>query len=83
MYYIQNKKAGFLGNAVMFWAQDSKGYTADLDKSHKFTESEAKKICEGNPEKNVAWPAEYIDSNEGVLRVVDHQYLEPKNIKKF
>lgn len=83
MYYIQNLDAGYLGNALIFWALDRRGYTADLNKSHKFTEEEAKKICLANPNKNKAWPVEYIDSNPGIQRVTDCQHVDSKNIKKF
>ena len=82
-YYIQNTDAGYLGNAIIFWAQGRNGYTADLNKSHKFTEEEAKQICNGNPKKNKAWAVEYIDGNKGIQRIVDCQYLEYDNIKIF
>lgn len=82
-YYIQNKNAGYLGNAILFWAKGRNGYTADLDNSEIFTEEEAKSICNGNPDKNKAWPVEYIDANKGIQRIVDSQYLESDNIKTF
>lgn len=67
----------------IFWAKGCNGYTADLNNSEKFTEDKAKEICEGNPEKNIAWPVEYIDKNEGVQRIVDSQYLDSKMIHSF
>lgn len=82
-YYIQNTNAGYLGNAIIFWAKNSNGYTADLNNSHKFTEEEAKKICNGNPEKNKAWPVDYIDNNKGVQRVTDSQHLDSNYIAVF
>lgn len=82
-YYIQNRDAGYLGNAIVFWAKNRRGYTPDLNKSHKFTEEEAKQICNGNPEKNKAWPVDYVDNNQGIQRVVDMQYMDSSNIKKF
>jgi len=82
-YYIQNTDAGYLGNAIIFWALNSNGYTADLNKAEKFTEAEAKDICQGNPIKNKAWPVEYIDNNKGIQRIVDSQYLDRNSIKKF
>ncbi len=82
-YYIQNTCAGFLGNSIVFWAIDSRGYTPDLQKSHKFTEEEAKEICQGNPVKNKAWPVEYIENNVGIQRVIDSQFLDHKNIKQW
>ena len=82
-YYIQNTNAVYLGNAIIFWAKGRNGYTADLNNSHRFTEEEAKKICEGNPEKNKAWAVDYIDTNKGNQRVTDSQYLDSSNIKQW
>ncbi len=82
-YYIQNTKAGYLGNAIIFWAKDSRGYTANLNNCQIFTEEEAKKICQGNPEKNKAWPVDYIDSNNGIQRIVDCQFLSNNYIKDW
>ena len=81
MYYIQNKDAGYLGNAPVFWAKERRGYTSYLDNCHKFTEEEAKLICLGNPEKNKAWSVEYIDNL--AQKVVDCQHMESENIKQF
>ncbi len=82
-YYIQNTNVGYLGNAIIFWAKGRNGYTADLNNSHKFTEEEAKQICNGNPEKNKAWAVDYIDNNKGIQRVTDSQYLDSNNIKQW
>ena len=82
-YYIQNTEAGYLGNAIIFWAKESREYTAELNKSEKFTEEEAKKICLGNPEKNKAWPVDYIDNCKAVQRVTDSQYLDHLQIKEW
>lgn len=82
-YYIQNTNQGYLGNAIVFWAKNSRGYTADLNNSHKFTYEEAKKICTNNPEKNKAWPVSYIDGNSGNQTVTDCQYLDSSQIKIF
>ncbi len=82
-YYIQNKDAGYLGNAIIFWAKDSCGYTANLNNAEQFSEEDAKNICLGNPDKNKAWAVDYIDNNDGIQRIVDSQYLDSDNIKKF
>lgn len=82
-YYIQNIAAGYLGNAIIFWSKERKGYTANLDNAEQFEEKESKKICLNNPEKNKAWPVEYIDSNKGIQRIVDSQYLKSSNIHNF
>jgi hypothetical protein len=83
LFYIQNTNAGYMGNAIVFWAKGRNGYTCNLDNSQKFTEEEACKICKDNPVKNKAWPVDYIDSNEGIQRIVDSQYLRSTNIKDF
>ena len=82
-YYIQNTNAGYLGNSIIFWAKNNMGYTSDLNNCHKFTEQEAKEICNGNPDKNKAWPVDYIDSNQGVQRVIGMSHLDKSNIKIF
>ncbi len=82
-YYIQNKDAGYLGNAIIFWALNCQGYTADLNKAQKFNQTQAKLIVDGNPIKNIAWPVDYIDNNEGIKRIVDSQYLNAQKASKF
>ena len=82
-YYIQNRDAGFLGNAIMFWRKGCCGYTADLNNSEIFSEEDAKRICLGSPKKNLAWPKEYIDNNKGIQRIVDSQYIFSEHIKTF
>lgn len=82
-YYIQNKDAGFLGNAIMFWRKGSYGYTADLNESEIFSEEDAAKICKANPDKNKAWEVEYINNNRGIQKIVDSQYLDYSEIKTF
>jgi hypothetical protein len=39
LYYIQN---GYVGNAILWWGVDSKGYTTDITKAGKYTKEEAK-----------------------------------------
>ena len=34
MYYIQN---GYVGNAILWWAENSRGYTTDFTKAGKYT----------------------------------------------
>lgn len=81
LFYIQNTKAGYLGNAIMFWGKNRSGYTANLEDAGQYSYEEAKQLCQGNPEKNKAWPVEYIEMN--AVRVTDHQYLKSSHIKNF
>ena len=83
LYYIQNQNASYLGNAPIFWGLNRRSYTADLNKAHKFTEEEAKEVCLGNPEKNKAWPVDYIDNSEGIQKIIDSQYMESENAMKW
>jgi len=83
MYYIQNTDRGFLGNAIFFWGLGGRGYTADLNKAQKYTEEDARVICLGNPEKNKAWPVEYLENNEGKQTIIDSQYIDSEFIKTF
>lgn len=82
-YYIQNKDAGYLGNAIIFWAKESRGYTANINNAEIFSEEEARKICNANPEKNKAWDVDYIENNQGIQKIVDSQYLDYSQIKSF
>jgi hypothetical protein len=82
-YYIQNKNAGYLGNSIMFWALGNNGYTAKLNMAQQYTYEQAKSICMGNPDKNKAWPVDYIDNNKGTAMCTDSQYLERDNIVDF
>lgn len=82
-YYIQNTRAGYLGNSIMFWAKGRCGYTAKLENAEKFSYEEAKEICLEQPDKNKAWPVDYIENNEGTARVTDDQFLDKKVIVKF
>jgi len=82
-YYIQNTHQGYIGNSIVFWGKNKCGYTAKLEDAGIYTYEEAKEICKGNPEKNKAWPVEYIDNNEGTARVTDSQFLNTEIIVNF
>ena len=71
MYYIQN---GYVGNAILWWGIDSKGYTTDITKAGKYTKEEAEKIIQ-RPQ-DIAWLCEHIDNNEKAKKLtIDIQYL--------
>lgn len=77
-YYVQN---GYVGNAMMWWALDSKGYTTDITKAHKFTYDEAFSILKSNEKDNrrneKVWSCDYIDNSEKAKKlIIDSQYLE-------
>lgn len=73
MYYIRNE--GYIGNALIWWAKDSKGYTSDINKAGKYTEEQARNICK-RPE-DTAYECDYIDNlTEAHKLIVDSQYVD-------
>lgn len=73
LYYIQN---GYVGNAIYWWALDSKGYTTNIKKAHKFSEQEAQSIID-NDQSQKMWNCDYIDNEkEAHITVIDMQYLK-------
>lgn len=53
-YLIQ---AGYVGNAVLWWAENCHGYTCDLDRAHRFELKEAVSTVRGCYEKgHKVWP---------------------------
>lgn len=74
LYYIQS---GYVGNAILWWALESKGYTTEISKASKFTKEEAKEIIK-RPQ-DIAWECFHIDNNEAAKKlVIDVQYLNSK-----
>lgn len=74
MFYIQN---GYVGNAVCWWAKNSRGYVSDLESAEKYTREQASAIVERSRGKGfVGWPCKYIDENEAARKlIIDCQYL--------
>lgn len=70
-YYLQDKRQ-IVGNDLVFWAIDSKGYTTDISKAHVFTKESAFSQ-NAMRETDIPWPKEYIDSK--TRPVVDHQHV--------
>ena len=78
LYYIQN---GYVGNAILWWAIDSKGYTTEIDKAGKYTKEQAKSIIK-RPQ-DIAWECNYVDKNLiAHKRIIDGQYLDRKKCLK-
>jgi len=78
LFYIKN---GYVGNDILWWGHESKGYTTDIRKAGKYTKEKAKLIIK-RPE-DTAWPVDYIDKNETAHKmVIDGQYLDHKKSLK-
>ena len=48
-YLIATRKHGFVGNCVVFWRPESKGYTCTLDDAGVYGEVQAAEIIKGAP----------------------------------
>ena len=74
-YYIQN---GYVGNAILWWAENSHGYTTDFRKAGKYTEEETLSIIK-RPQ-DIAWECDHVDSClEAHKLIIDMQYLDVKH----
>jgi len=71
-FYLQDTRQ-FVGNDMVFWAKDGKGYTTDINKCHVFTQQEA---FEQNQCRDTdrPWPKDYIDSK--TRPAVDVQHVD-------
>jgi len=77
-FYIQN---GWVGNAILWWGIDSKGYTTEIDKAGRYTYEEAKKIIQRPEDK--AWECKHVDEClKAHKRIIDGQYLDSKKCLK-
>lgn len=75
LYYIQN---GYVGNAMVWWGENSSGYHTDFSKAGKYTKEEAKRIIK-RPQ-DIAWECDYVDNcKEAQKLIIDAQYLNYKH----
>ena len=71
MYYLQDSR-GYVGNDMLFWAKDGKGYTTDISRAHVYTKGDA--VSQHNcRETDIPWPKSYIDAR--TRPAVDMQYV--------
>lgn len=71
-YYIQDSR-DHVGNDMLFWAIDGKGYVTDMRKAHVYTKAEAVAQHERRI-TDIPWPKAYIDSK--TRPAVDMQYVK-------
>lgn len=70
-YYMQDTR-DYVGNSMLWWAKDGKGYVCDIRRAHVFTLAEARSWT--HRETDVLWPCEYIDKR--IAHHIDMQYCE-------
>lgn len=70
-FYLQDSRE-YIGNDVLWWAKDGKGYTTDLSKAHVYTREQALAQHRCRP-SDIPWPADYIEAR--TRPAVDMQYI--------
>lgn len=72
LFYLQDNR-GYVGNDLMFWAKNGRGYTTDISKAEVYTKAAAftqhKSRC-----SDIPWPKDYIDAR--TRPAVDMQYVD-------
>jgi len=60
LFYLQDSR-DYVGNDILFWAKNEKGYTTDLNNAETYTKKEA--VAQHNRrESDIPWPKDYVDS---------------------
>jgi len=77
-YYLQDNRS-YVGNDILWWAKDGRGYTTDLSKAHVYTKDEAISQHQSR-ETDIPWPKEYVDQK--TRPTVDMQYVRIKEALK-
>lgn len=72
LFYLQDCRS-YVGNDVLWWAKDGKGYTTDLSKAEVYSFEKAQEQ-HNSRETDIPWPKEYIDQR--TRPAVDMQYIE-------
>lgn len=71
-FYLQDSRQ-HVGNDMLFWAKDGKGYTTDLRLAHVYTKEQV--VAQHNArETDIPWPKAYIDAK--TRPAVDMQYVK-------
>jgi hypothetical protein len=74
LFYIQDTR-DYVGNDLLFWGKDGKGYTCHINQAGVYTKSEAIRL---NQERytDVLWPKSYIDARIGTSVDAQHVSIE-------
>ena len=71
-FYLQDSRS-YVGNDMLFWAKDGKGYTTDIRNAHVYTKDKAVAQHQSR-ETDIPWPKGYIDAK--TRPAVDMQYVK-------
>jgi hypothetical protein len=72
LFYLQDSR-DYVGNDVLWWAKDGKGYTTDLSQAQVYAKDKAIGQHEMR-ETDIPWPKAYIDGK--TRPAVDMQYIK-------
>lgn len=68
LYYVQDSR-DFVGNAMLWWRPDGRGYTTDLSQAGQYDHKPSDR------DTDILWPVDYIESIATLH--VDHQRTDP------
>lgn len=72
LYYMQDRRQ-CVGNSMLWWAKDCRGYVCDIRKAEVFTMEEA--LANSHRDSDVLWPKEFIDDR--ISYHIDMQHCRP------
>lgn len=78
LYFIQDSR-GNVGNNLMFWGIDGKGYTSDLRKAGQYTEKEAWAQHHSRI-SDIPWPVDYVLARQ--VEEVDMQHVREEEAQR-
>lgn len=76
MYFLRTR--GYIGNGLVWWRPDSKGYTSDLQQAGKYTYDEALSICRSSRGDVLAYKCATVMSLPEGLTLQLHSSYAPK-----
>ncbi|MES2319957.1 MAG: hypothetical protein V4631_20955 [Pseudomonadota bacterium] len=59
-FYLQDSRS-YVGNDLLFWSKDGKGYTTDVSKAQVYSREQALAQHQSR-ETDIPWPKAYIDA---------------------
>lgn len=73
-YFVHDRTRGFIGNSMVWWRWNHRGYTPNIDEAHQFSESE----LEGMADDLSAYPVDEVRavSEPHVTRPHDLRHCE-------
>ena len=79
-FYVENVARGCVGNSMLWWEKNSRGYVCDIRKAKVFNVLEIEKMDSIKQGDKRAWPKQYID--ERISHHIDMQHCDFEQAKK-